>query len=145
MSEETAKTLSLVVTGLQGGSGRPNRVVDYQGPLAPFLEKYGDGGSEVKVLDAKELQELAASNRAKFDAYIANLSTAFSAGKAQSEATKVVDAVCRYLEQEHGFVISDSDPGKDVFYLPRGDIQPQRMTIPNDGEQWFVVAVAPFG
>lgn len=142
----TASTLNVVLTGLKGGNtGRQTRVVDFTGPLDPFLAQYGDGSVASTPLTPGEMEELAAKDAAAFKAHMASVTANMLAGSSTSEPQQIVNAVCNYLVQEHDFIISDGDPGSDVFYISKGDVRPTRLEIPGDGVAWMVLAAAPFG
>jgi hypothetical protein len=139
-------TIQIVLTGLKhGATGRQTQLVNYNGPLALFMDEFGGGASAQEVeINAEELKALA-SNPSALQLKLAELSDQLTGGSAKPLPSRIVDAVCNYLEEEHDFVISDSDPGDNVYYVSRGDIKPSRIDVPNDGSFWMIAAAAPFG
>lgn len=140
-------TIQVLLSGLMHGStGRQTHVVNYNGLLAQFLEQYGDGTKvEEPEIDPAQLKKLAATDPDKLMLTLSELGQKLVGGTAKPLPSRIVDAVCNYLVKEHDFVISDSDPGSNVYYVSRGDIKPSRIDIPGDGSFWMIAAAAPFG
>lgn len=140
-------TITIVLTGVanSSGQGRQTQVVNFHGELEAFLDNYGAKVPASKPLTEKELVELAASNPEKLKQVMAKKTNELLHGAAKNMPQRIVDAVCNYLKVEKGFVISESDPGSDKFYIAPGDIAPTKHSIPNDGFAWHVTGVAPFG
>lgn len=143
----TDDTIQIVLTGLKNGAtGRQTQLVNHSGSLALFMEQFGDGASAQEVeINAEELKALASSDLGALQLKLAELSDQLSSGSSKPLPSRIVDAVCNYLEKEHNFVISDSDPGNNVYYVSRGDIKPSRIEVPGDGSFWMIAAAAPFG
>lgn len=146
MTAQAESTLTVSLTGLSGGNqGRQARIVDYYGPLAPFLSEWGTGGTTFKSKSEDELKEMAKSDPAAFKEHMAAMTAAFVSGEATAKPQQIVDAVCNWLVKKHKFLISDTDPGKDVYYVSKGNLKPTQIDIPGDGVAWHIVAAAPFG
>lgn len=139
-------TLAINITGLsEGGSGRQTQMVNEHFNLNAFLNEYGEAEAPTAVPDWESLKELGKTNPAKFQAEFAKLGAQLAGAGAKSLPQRIVDAICKYLEKERGFVIADQDPGVSQYYVSRGNLRPTALDIPGDGKSWYVVAAAPFG
>ena len=139
--------VSIIISGVKGtGAGRSTRQVDHSQNLAEFLEKYGEGEKDVQMPDFDNLKALGkAGDSAALTAALGKLSADLMGSAAKPLPQRIVDATCKLLVAEYDFVIADSDPGSDNFYISAGDLTPQMVSVPNDGNEWHVVAAAPFG
>jgi len=130
------------------GKGRQTIRANYQGPLEPFLEEWGEGNtvSPDEVDSALAALKAAAGDPAKLSQALmeAGSKLAGSKGKVTNMADAIVSAVCKWLEKEHGFAITSEDPG-DGFYISPEDLTVSERKIEGDGSLYSVVEVAPFG
>lgn len=138
--------VTIIITGVMSTSGgRASRQVDYDSNLATFLETYGENTKSVAAPNMEALQKLAGQDPAQLQAKMAQLTKELIGAGAKSLPQRIVDATCKFLVEEKGFIIADSDPGTDKFYVSKGDLVPQVLPVPGDGNSWHVVAAAPFG
>lgn len=139
--------IQIVLSGLRNGStGRQTTLVNYNGPLALFMETFGDGATaQEPEFTVEELKQLGKTNPKALELKLAQLADQLTGGTSKPLVSRIVDAVCNYLVKEHGFKISDKDPGDNVYYVSRGDIKPSRIDVPGDGSFWMIAAAAPFG
>ena len=139
--------ISIIISGVKGtGSGRSTRQVDYNENLAVFLEKYGEGEKDVAMPDFDKLKAMGkAGDGDALQAALGKLSADLMGSAAKPLPQRIVDAACKLLVAEYDFVIADSDPGTDKFYISAGDLTPQMVPVPGDGNEWHVLAAAPFG
>lgn len=139
--------IQVVLTGLKDGStGRQTKLVNFSGLLSSFMDDYGDGATVSEPeFSAEDLKKLAKTDPDALKLKMAQLTDQLVGGSTKPLVSRIVDAVCNYLVEVHDFVISDKDPGSDVYYVSRGDIKPSRIDVPNDGSFWMIAAAAPFG
>jgi len=146
--------LFLHVSGVKPGSGRttPTSIVNETFYLGRFLDEWGEGGGSAEAkFSHDELAALAATDKAAFLAEMAKITDALTGDDASKPlAERIIDAVCVYLSAPEseggcGMLVQDSDPGNDVWYISRADLQPTVVQYPNDGYQWSILQVAPFG
>jgi len=138
--------ITIIISGVKGtGGGRATRQVDYDGNLAAFLEAWGEAEVEVKEPDWDAMKKLGKSSASDLQAAMAKLTADLVGTGAKALPQRIVDATCRFLVEEMDFIIADSDPGTDKFYISKGDLVPQVVNVPGDGKSWHITAAAPFG
>jgi len=145
-------SLVLHISGIKPGSGRvtPTNIVSDSYNLSQFLDAWGDGSTDVPVYDHAELAKLAQKDAALFQQKMAEITEALSGATADPLPDRIVNAVCKFLaapEEEGGknMLIADEDPGSDVWFISKADLQPTVRQFKGDGYQWSVVETAPFG
>ena len=139
--------ISIIISGVKGtGAGRATRQVDYNENLSVFLTEYGEGEKDVEMPDFDNLKELGKKGDANaLQAALGKLSADLMGSAAKPLPQRIVDATCKLLVDKYDFIIADTDPGTDKFYISAGDLTPQMIPVPNDGNEWHVLAAAPFG
>jgi len=137
--------LHVIISGVNSstGQGRTTRAVDLDANLKAFMSEYGDGVPEdQKDQDWNELKGLSGDELKKA---LATLAASVEKSGTKPLVEQIVDAICVYLQDEKDFVIAETDPGTDKFYIARSNLMPTAVEVPNDGTIWTVIAAAPFG
>lgn len=122
--------------------GVPSVHVDELFSLDAFMEQYGSGGGIDKVdLDFSLYKGDTATLKAK----LAEAAEAVAAGEAgNSKVDSIHSAVLKYLE-ERGVVLSEEDPGDDVWYMDPRDLTCVELPHKGDGTMYLFAAATPFG
>lgn len=140
--------VNIGVTGVKGqGSGRQTVLVNHHQNLQVFLQDYGEAmqQEEQELPSWEDLRNLAGKDKEAAMAKLSEIGAALTASGAKSPTETIMSATMSFLEKEKGFVISDTDPGKDVFYISPNNLTIQVKDVPGDGATWFVAGTAPFG
>lgn len=144
-------SLSILVTGVKPGeasrSGVPTTIVNKSYLLQSFLDEHGPGGKPAEM-DMEALQALASTDPTKFQQEMAALSQKMlDTGKAGggSLPDMISQAICNYLSGVHKIIISEKDPGDNVWYVNPADLTLNVQKHGADGFQWFCTLAAPFG